>query len=137
MKTETLKQKHSRIMESILDKDGVYAEGGYTPTVSLPKALELLNDIEGVDIECDKYTRHWMTKNRRPSEKGYILWIFHRGTCERGKDGGLSMSLGESISITHYKYAKELINLVLKKSNGTLESVDAALDEVFGKEGET
>ena len=102
---------------------------------TLPKVLELLNAIEGVELECEKYTKHWMTKNRRPKQKGYILWIFHRGTCERGKDGGLSLCLGESISITHYKYAKELINLVLKKSNGTLESVDAALDEVFGKAG--
>jgi len=134
--TETLKQKHRRIMESILDKDGVYAEGGYTPTVSLPKALELLNAIDGVEIECQKYTEHWMTKMRKP-EAGYFLFIGHRGCCEFHKEGGMSMSMGENIRISHYKYAKELVNLVLKKSNGTLESVDAAIDEVFGKEGAT
>ena len=132
--TETLIQKHERIMETILDKDGVYAEGGYTPTVSLPKALEQLNAIDGVEIECEKYSEHWMTKNRKP-QKGYILWIFHRSTCEVDKDGGVSMSMGESIGISHYKYAKELVNDILKKSNGTLESVDVAIDEVFGKAG--
>ena len=101
---------------------------------TLPKVLELLNAIEGVELECEKYTEHWMTKHRKP-QKGYILWILHRSTCEVRKDGGVSMSMGESIGISHYKYSKLLLNEVLTRSNGTLESVDAAIDEVFGKVG--